>query len=88
MKLYEFKTSSSQKYWGLELFAWTLYNRGDIPTSEEIAEIVGRVAAKFPKAELVSMHRSFMPVGESKEPTKVWWEFKWIDFSRKERGAK
>ena len=82
-----FNTSSRQEYWGLELFAWALYKRGDLPTSEEYGELANRVAAKLPKAELVCMRRRFVPVAGGENPTHVTWEFKWIDFTTKESEA-
>ena len=44
--------------------------RGDVPTHGEFAYIDGRVKAKFPNAELVSMERRFVPLANSAEPTK------------------
>ena len=75
-----FNTSSRQEYWGLEVFAWARYKRGAVPTKAEYDEINRRVIEKLPNAELVDMSRRFVP---AKEPTEVWWEFKWIDFSKK-----
>ena len=77
-----FNTSSRQENWGLELFAWAQYKRGDLPTSEEFGELANRVAAKLPKAELVCMRRRFVPVAGGENPTHVTWEFKWIDFTK------
>ncbi len=86
MRLCEFETTSRGGSCGKELFAWARYKRGDVPTQGEFAYIDGRVKAKFPNAELVSMGRRFVPVCPD-EPTEVWWEFKWIVFNRKEGGA-
>ena len=88
MRLCEFGTSSRKGTCGTELFAWARYKRGDVPTQGEFDYIDGRVKAKFPNAELVSMKRRFVPVANSAESTEVWWEFKWIVFNRKDGGAK
>ena len=88
MRLHEFDVSLSEGTCGTELFAWARYKRGDVPTHGEFSYIDGRVKAKFPNAELVSMKREFVPA--SAEPTEVWWAlaeptevrwtFKWIVF--------
>lgn len=78
-----FNTSSRKEYYGLEVFAWARYKRGVVPTKAEYDEINMRVIEKLPNAELIDMRRRFVPVAGSKEPTEVWWEFKWIDFSKR-----
>lgn len=83
MRLCEFLTSSRKGSCGNELFAWAPYKRGDVPEPGEFAYIDGRVKSKYPNAELVCMKRRFY-AEISAEPTKVWWEFKWIVFNRKE----
>lgn len=90
MRLCEFTTSCNKLTDGLHLYAWAKYRRGDVATTGEYAYINNRVLAKHPRAELVSMSRRFVPnCGPDgvKEPTEVWWEFKWIVFKAKE-GAK
>ena len=77
MRLCEFETSSRRESWGLYLFAWAKYKRGDIPTSGEYDYISKRVHAKFPTAELVKMCRTTI------DSTLVWWEFTWFVDERK-----
>jgi hypothetical protein len=88
VSLCEFETSSSKGTCGKELFAWARYKRGDVPEPGEFTYIDGRVKAKFPNAELLSMKREFVPVANSAEPTEVWWEFKWIVFNIKKGEVK
>ena len=87
MRLCEFVTDSTRKYYGLELVAWARFKRGDVPTQGERDYIERRVLAKFPSAELVELRRRFVPVADGKEPNEVWWYFKWIDFSHKKVGG-
>lgn len=79
MRLCEFETSSRRESWGLYLFAWAKYKRGDIPKSGEYDYISKRVHAKFPTAELVKMRRT--PI----DSTLVWWEFTWFVDERKDK---
>lgn len=86
MRLCEFQTDSTKKYYGLELVAWARYKRGDVPTQGERDYIERRVLEKFPTAELVELRRRFVPVANGKEPNEVWWYFRWIDFSHNRKG--
>jgi len=83
VRLCEFETSSRRESWGLYLFAWAKYKRGDIPTSGEYDYISKRVHAKFPTAELVKMRRTTIADKDGGNSTLVWWEFTWFVDERK-----
>ena len=87
MRLCEFETSSKRRTCGLELFAWARYFRGDVPTQGERDYIERRVKDKYPNAELMALSRRFVPTVNGENPTEVWWEFRWIDFSNKKEGV-
>jgi len=87
MRSCEFETSADRKPYGLELVAWARYKRGDFPTQGEINYIVRRANEKFPNAELVELRRRFVPAFDGVKPTDVWWYFRWIDFTNKQKGG-
>ncbi len=87
MRLDEFQTSSRKDWLGLSLKAWARYKRGDIPEHGEVDYIMRRVKDAHPKAELVAMKRTFVPVSKGENNnTEVWWEFEWVVYG-KEGGA-
>ena len=87
MRLCEFTTDSTRKYYGIDIVAWARFKRGDVPTQGERDYIDRRVLAKFPNAELVELRRRFVPAAGGLEPNEVWWYFKWIDFIHMKKGA-
>ena len=80
MRINEFVTDIRNDIGGKRLYAWARYKRGNVPDPGEFAYIDKRAKSKYPTAELVKMHRRFVPRvkdGHVVEPTEVWWEFVW-----------
>ena len=80
-RLNEFNTSSCRFLDALHLYAWAEYKRGDVPDADEFAYINNRVLTKYPTAEFVQLQRRFIPEADVTPPTKVRWEFEWVDWN-------